>query len=83
MTLKRSGLYLLNRLAGSCLQSISLVRRALTVVTKEEARNIERRMSRLVSNNQQQCKNKQTKTHLQLKYLKYYCLEQANKQTIK
>ena len=53
-------LYLLNCLAGSCLQSIFLVRRALTVVTKEEARNMERRMSWLVGNNQQHCKDKQT-----------------------
>ena len=45
-------MYLLNRLAGGCLQSISLVRRALTVVTKEAARNIGSRMSRLVGNNQ-------------------------------
>ena len=45
-------MYLLNRLAGGCLQSISLVRRALTVVTKEAARNIGSRMSWLVGNNQ-------------------------------
>ena len=50
-----------------------------TVVTKEEARNMERRMSRLVGNNQQHCKDKQTK-RLAIKYTSKQPEKQRNTQ---
>ena len=53
-----------NRLAINCTSKQTHTKiykkKNKTVVTKEEARNMERRMSRLVGNNQQHCKDKQT-----------------------